>query len=588
MIKKISIILLAITLTFFESNTAYALNNGWPATGNDTNTNSSGKPGSPTNLDGNGTNAHVNGTKVGNGQYECYYSQSIGYDNSFTVDAYDLSGESIVPYSPTPTKTVKSGTWVGINAFETSFASWSVSNFHVYEIRKNYKCTYHQDGETETDYASTGALDDCTKIYSWVCNAMYSNGQTYTTKVNGKTVIKKWCWCNYTTAAQNHEAKHEDIAYYTNFTCPKWNDLNGTKTELAETKKEISSDPMNCRSTAIGRAKGTAAAMVGGTTTSLEYLSETVNKQTNKTELKPKTLSGIRDPNQSETVDNGNNGYFKEVYSFEPSKVCFNLKTAQVSYNNCQANNYTIELSKGTTYDPYLGKNVSYWYYFIPLTAKTSSNQNNDAYVKMYRTQGLSFEQCENGMKNNEGYELLISPGNGRFIGDYKTGGKNSNDYQALKASGKCYFSTVINFKVKQEFYNEVSNKLRGYGTYFRQIDVSNPFPNGLSANSYWNGFYDANNKKIINLKNANGQTLNASRPFDQLTYRIYMSNSKINSTRAFNNSETDSDGVYTSWKAMNRNGTSSFIKANERRVSTNSFYKLGCGPANKDWEGCK
>ena len=45
----------------------------------------------------------------------------------------------------------------------------------------------------------------------------------------------------------------------------------------------------------------------------------------------------------------------------------------------------------------------------------------------------------------------------------------------------------------------------------------------------------------------------------------------------------------------MNINGSSSLINSNkinntliERIVNNKDYYKLGCGPANEDWEGCR
>ena len=42
----------------------------------------------------------------------------------------------------------------------------------------------------------------------------------------------------------------------------------------------------------------------------------------------------------------------------------------------------------------------------------------------------------------------------------------------------------------------------------------------------------------------------------------------------------------------MNLNGTSNYINSSSiikrNNVSTKSFYNLGCGPSNKDWEECR
>ena len=45
----------------------------------------------------------------------------------------------------------------------------------------------------------------------------------------------------------------------------------------------------------------------------------------------------------------------------------------------------------------------------------------------------------------------------------------------------------------------------------------------------------------------------------------------------------------YISWENMNANGTSQFINDNYvTRIGKQSFYKLGCGPANANWKECQ
>ena len=125
-------------------------------------------------------------------------------------------------------------------------------------------------------------------------------------------------------------------------------------------------------------------------------------------------------------------------------------------------------------------------------------------------------------------------------------------------------------------------------------------FPNGLNDYSYWNSdVYNKSNKKV------NGTTVLAT-SFNNPSYIANMTKSNIDLVQKYNE-----NNQYTQWVAdsengvklygMNSNGSSVFInKYNNTIFRDNSsiysnvtvkkskYYKLGCGPANKDWSGCK
>ena len=131
------------------------------------------------------------------------------------------------------------------------------------------------------------------------------------------------------------------------------------------------------------------------------------------------------------------------------------------------------------------------------------------------------------------------------------------------------------------------NSKIRGYGYFYRQIDINNPFPNGLSATSIWNGLIDTTNNVIkITDKNDENKIIkkyNLSDSFKEKSYSIYNINSSA--IRNYNHQERN---FYTSWEDMDVDGTSTFINDYLTRYNSRDYYKLGCGPANSDWEECK
>ena len=149
------------------------------------------------------------------------------------------------------------------------------------------------------------------------------------------------------------------------------------------------------------------------------------------------------------------------------------------------------------------------------------------------------------------------------------------------KVANGCYYSGVASFEVVQKFYNETSsNKLKGYGFFYRPIDVSNPFPNELTNSTYWGkeGLYNSVNNTVT----VDGTTTDLDNSFSTVTYTALIKNP--DSVRNYNK-----DNLYMSWENMNISGTSQFINNSGyiKRNGTQSFYRLGCGPANSTWIGC-
>lgn len=230
------------------------------------------------------------------------------------------------------------------------------------------------------------------------------------------------------------------------------------------------------------------------------------------------------------------------------------------------------------------------WLYFVPLNAKSTDyfdyvlrsksgpNKGNSVYGK-----GL----CENIIdkyndENSDEYwgDMLLDLNGNKLSLVAKT-----QKEAKKKVSNGCLMVYTGKIKIVQKFYNEKDNTLKGYNFYYRPIDYTEPFPNGLLDDSYWKDVYDESTNAVT-VKNAAGITI--TKDLDEsFKTKTYATNSdyKLNKIRNYNK-----DNLYTDWKQMQINGTSSFISANNgiTRYACQSYYALGCGPANADWQECQ
>ena len=314
-------------------------------------------------------------------------------------------------------------------------------------------------------------------------------------------------------------------------------------------------------------------------------------------------------------------------YEYSPDKVCIDVRTSDVYYDTTDTKNghneppkqECTDLQKSNnkkddikevpnkiTQDEYLNqKDVEYWHYFIPLDTKTTNSDGNDfgffISVTDKRTAPMKWDYCISileYMKENQDAGLLsytdillpikdnVSVG---FEGDY------DKDYELFSEQKYgCLFSLKVKFNIKQKFYGEVTDdnklKIKGYGFYYKPINVNEPFPNSLANDSLWKNLYSSlNNTIIVKDENGNETTIDLNSAFANITYTtkdVSSDPALINDLRV----DTVNGEVYTSFKDVNiKNGQSPFVeKYNLRRnVDLSSLYKLGCGPDNLNWEGC-
>lgn len=517
------------------------------------------------------------GYDEGTKKYQYRYKKIIATNNNISMNAYNLSGESLIPYSIHDfIGEIKAGTWIGINVTETQSASWKVWDFEFQEIKKKYTCKY--GGKTSTKYK--------TEKRCGVTSSSCKKGETFT-PFSGSIMLG--C-CNKTIAINDNDG----TTYQTNFggkefdyyesspECPtvygrellsqtveeKIIDKSSGGT-LAETKKKEATNAVH----------NAALRLVGKSLTSVKFITNNKYPEDIKKIIYTKATANVI--SQGDTYTSNTSGNVWIDYLHSPSKVCINMKTAEVTYNDeCVPNSDKgiVLLKNGTIYDKYLKTNMTYWHYFVPLNMKSSTKfplrlEKND-------DRDLNAEECRYVMQNYSDYVDYIVPNTNSGLIVYK------NDYAKLKtksvdwnkAKFGCYFQTTINFPITQKFYNEEQSSdktiFKGFAFYYRPININNPFPNGIANDSLWKE-WESNNKKDPDL----------TKSFSSITY--FATNINANSVRAYTK-----EHPYTSWSEMNLNGTSSYISSSNiikrNNVSTKSFYNLGCGPSNKDWEECK
>ena len=275
------------------------------------------------------------------------------------------------------------------------------------------------------------------------------------------------------------------------------------------------------------------------------------------------------------------NPVVKKIY-YHMNGACVNVRTGKVRYlkKGEKCNNseelYNANTDNNQNYEIYVpnktGSN-NHWHVFTPLNTKETKGYTLELTPNNATKQsgGICQSFIEKYKKDLE-YMNIIKPVKGTFTGNIATD-------KRLVQSG-CYTYMAINLKVLQKFYNEVyqdknNSNLIGYDFYYRPIDVNNPFPNGISKDSYWKTWSETGKKDP-----------DLTESYDDLTYVSY--NIDLNKVREYN-----IDNLYSSWLKMDTDGTSEFIEKSgiitrNPEALKDEIYNLGCGPSNADWEECK
>lgn len=455
------------------------------------------------------------------------------------------------------------------------------------------------------------------------------------------TTIPKDVWIPTTHVdVTTKERKYYNQTKY--FTCSATDSFDGKTYDYKEVSTETITKATGAvepiRKQVANMAKADAQARVNNATADIKYITTNEYPTSEKVDSSSKYTGTLvaRGEGIQNLLEEPYKGTYKQVFLYKPKYVCMNAKTAKVEYRDkpCDKNSGELDITTGKGKD---GKD--YWRYFVPLNTKTGSNffirveqkaktklseEQCNYIVEHYpiksdytylikKTNGAKFEGVvskdkEDITKNNgcfEGktrlsvqkcieiintnplkneYTNYIRPDeNTFFVGDYIYGSTPSSIDKAKMEDG-CIFSTAVNFNIEQNFYKEDNSKgylsLKGYNMYFRQIDINNPFPNGIDTSTYWKGIYNPSNNSVkVDTVASKDKTIKFSDSYKTLTYKAEdVSRKKIKAQEGY-------DSPYTSWAGMNPDGSSKLITSGIIKRELKEYYKLGCGPANNNCE---
>lgn len=651
--KSIKIIILILVLSFISVNKIYAItdvpisfDHGYSGSGGGPGSSGPPKPNGSYTTSGTGRDGLTH-------NYKCEYYYSTSVSTNIKVNTYDMNGKSLMSGSTIVNNVFKSGTWIGLWNAEYKKVTWSVSqsSLKCYEVLYTYDCKYSYQGSTSytnTSRCSKGRTYDYSEC-SQVCRNLGISFNSF----SGGT-----CYCNCYSTTSVPTTKYYSV-HYTNTPkadCPTYS-YNGDRLYSTDNKTEKTTEVNNAAllsealTAAKGVAKNAALNRIGGPIGNVTFLQETTKNGEVVTEEKALPSHALYSP--AKYTDGTWSGYYEQWFIFEPKLVCLNLLTGAVEYKNSgSCNEEQIEVTGGTGSD-----GNKYWRYFIPMKTLTGSdfyiklgkdNANTklvpeecsslikkypleDDYLHYIKTSSgtsltgipnddektistdggcreiktnkqMSVSECQKVMENhqmNNDYTHYITSLNSsvKFSTKKSEEKKNLSD---ISNRGGCRFAVTVTYNIKQKFYGETESykSLKGYGMYFRQIDINNPFPEPIKKDSYWYKLYDKDTK-IVNKKTK------LATSFDKPTYIASLTKRNIDIVRDYNTKYP-----YTKWSGdieaglkvygMNTNGSSMFINQNSnifvnksnlaRGVTTTKtkYYKLGCGPANEDWSGCK
>lgn len=366
-----------------------------------------------------------------NKMYRYGYKRELNTATTISMNAYNLEGESIIPYDVVidPTKnTIKAGTWLGINVTETHHASWRVYDFEYKEVRKKYTCKYKKDGYSYVDYETTTV----TMVLESYC---VSKNGSFTRKLGVFGVCK---YEKPTTYYVNSETKEKIYIkdFKESFTCPaslsnNYYLISSANPQPEEDIIDVSTPNLiaTMKKEATERVHQLALDSVKWSAGLVKYI--TNNSYPNDPEdLTYNTINQGTENNYSVdeiTLNTATQvkGIVEEEYELLEKKVCINLKTSEVSYGrNCDTSKGEIQLENGTVRDTHwLDKNgapreVNYWHYFVPLNAKSNSEFTLDIVKNENRV--FSINECKQFMETNNEYINYIVP----ISGENENGGR--------------------------------------------------------------------------------------------------------------------------------------------------------------------
>ena len=397
---------------------------------------------------------------------------SIPWHN-VSAHMYDIYGNEIDIFNYE--QPFLAGTYVGLNIYEEiGYNSWATYEVEAYKI--TYMCSkiVVSDICTKPKYCGTPTSGG---VYKCGCNEYWTYEDTYTT-------YEKACNEGYTIKGATVESATACSAAISNCSSKAQPDtftISGSSYNITyNDSNDIDTDKET------------------------DYIYNTMQQTANK---------NCTD-NDYEDDKKGKNTLTNSCeYTYNRGKVCINIKNGKVRYideeetcketlpsSECDGmNNCNIEYELLPEYDS--NGNFKYWKYFIPLNAtsqqdfsltmseKTAEKKNKDFCYYIVD----KYDDFNKRIKTvNEGTYALK---NLKITSDMSELKKENIKKQAknrINSYGGCYLETTITIPVVQKFYNELDNGInfKGFNFYYKPIDITDPFPNGLTNTSLW---YDWN-----------------------------------------------------------------------------------------------
>lgn len=516
-----------------------------------------------------------NGQQV---RYTCSYKYDSGANTVINYEVLDLNGNNILNTA----KEITAGTTINLKIKEEKEIWYEVKEENIIVKKYVRTLTRTQNGSRWQKICKYKSLvDKSCQTGKKKDEAALGLNIGCPKEITGNTYYKKnlceeaSCDVPDTLADLGYMYDSSNCIEYPTYT-DKWEDVLTNDTAGDSDYQKYYKD---CKEMAVEAAKKAANKNLGAT-----FNVELKNSNYTDEELKQTTASeyttNYSTDNNKIIVSKSENEFkidknkeklndkAKSTYTYSLPKACINRKTSQVAYRTTACAEDEMEVEKVSS---------EFWNYFTPLSTK--SNQNIE--IKLSPKTKISPSGCKYVIDNNKNYTSLIIPRKENGVTKDEFSGKIGNDKDLIDKGDGCYLKISVKIPVKQKFYNEettkegstVSIKFKGFNFYYRQIDYTNPFPNGLDKTSYWYDWYKSKNKNP-----------DISKSFSTITYKT----NAINTTtiREYNDTYP-----YTSWSNMNIDGTSKFITDDifdtKRNITTN-WYQLGCGPANAGKTGCE
>lgn len=297
-------------------------------------------------------------------------------------------------------------------------------------------------------------------------------------------------------------------------------------------------------------------------------------------------------------------------YEYASDKTCIDRRNGEVYYGNkCNDSVNDIVVDRVTYEDD---NNNFHWHYFFPLNWHTTDeygdfqNTNYSVEIQTLGSYIYRADLCRGVMENYpDSYCNMIKPVSG-------------DPYQCIKEidiynASDCVVGFKFNFLVDQKFYKEKDDKFLGYNFYYRQIDPSNPFPNGRDIwvkrkkyDSDPTAFTEEEALEIVEKtdnsiwynKWKDNNDLNFVGSYNTIGYASLKNIEEIRKLKNSSGTQCYSGngtiyGDYLGWCNMRANGISNFVTEYFNYVGARNngivkSYMLGCGSANDGESYCK